>query len=599
VWSWASAADPEVVVKRFISTLMSVAVVTVLMAACSASHPVQAPSASAGPAQTLNPAWATVFDQIRPDGTVTPETALTAFALAFGPLPGVTVPAGNGRPIADGTIALRWLVGSWTKIRADQRAAAIALVPELANLTTSPAAEVIAPTVLRPVALTTPRRSDFFYTQLAQQIATEIAAKVGTPLGIPIQAKVGPTQQTTSGADTGVYTSSGGFSGTPGKCVITVSPAGDAWDGDDVGAMMAHEVWHCFQGAIGGLARFWSPSTPAWVTEGEAEWVGATMYPNAPIDAMFWPNYLNSPTVSLFVRTYTAIGFYAQLATSGTNVWSILLPVVLAKTNAAAFAAANADKDPFLNAWASGYARDAGRGSPWDISGPGVTSDKAAPTPLSVPDGGSAVVQAGAYSTAIYAISDDSAEVLTVATTGHARVSDGSGHDYAITGDGAFCHRASCTCPDPAIAAPNALPGPGLLVGVASGAGGVSGTVEGMSLKDYCNRGVTGSWAGEWFNDNGLAVGAGTMTLVQKGQQVSGSGSVNGKTCVRQVTISGTVSGTAIHLVVHGQRDLTMDGQIAGPTMSGTFAAISCGPPYGPANFSVTVTGTWRATKVT
>jgi hypothetical protein len=133
---------------------------------------------------------------------------------------------------------------------------------------------------------------------------------------------------------------------------------------------------------------------------------------------------------------------------------------------------------------------------------------------------------------------------------------------------------------------------------VASAGGGVSGTVEGMSLKDYCNRGVTGNWAGEWFNDNGLAVGNGTMKLVQKGQQVSGSGSVTGKTCVRQVTITGTVSGAAIHLVVHGQRDLTMDGRISGDTMSGTFAAISCGPPYGPANISVTVTGTWRAAKM-
>jgi hypothetical protein len=323
------------------------------------------------------------------------------------------------------------------------------------------------------------------------------------------------------------------------------------------------------------------------------------MYPNAPIDSMFWPKYLNSPTVSLFIRTYTAIGFYSQVAASGTNVWSILLPVVQAKGNAAGFTAAGADTDAFLNIWASGYARDAGRGSPWDITGPGVTADKPAPGQLAVADGASVVVHADPYSSAIYTVTDDSAEVLTVSATGHVRVSDASGHDYPTLGGGAFCHRAGgCACPDASTPAPDALPGPGILIGVASAAGGVSGTVEGFSLKDFCDHGITGAWAGEWFNDNGLAVGAGTMTLVQKGHQVSGTGDVNGKTCVRQVTITGNVLGSAIHLVVRGVREVTMDGQIKGDSMSGTFAAVSCGPPYGPANFSVTVTGTWRATKV-
>jgi hypothetical protein len=580
--------------RHIVGIVAAVAALAALTAACAPAHEAAAPS-TMHPVQ-LNPAWQAVLDQVRPDGTVTADTALQAFATAIARLPGVSVPAGNTGTVADGTAALRWIVGHWSEITPAQRSAAAHVVPELGGLS---AGSAPARAAVQPAALRTQRRSDFFYTQLAQQIEPEIAAKVGTSLGIPIQAKFGATQDGTSGAETGVYTTTGGISGTPGKCVITVSPAGDAWDGDDVGAMMAHEVWHCFQGALGGLTRFWSPSAPAWVVEGEAEWVGATIYPNAPIDAMFWPKYLTSPGVSLFERSYTAIGFYAQLALSGVNVWSILIPVVLANGNAAGFTAAHADQDPFLNVWASGYARDGQRGSPWDITGPGVTTDRPNPSALSVANGASAPVKSGAYADAIYAISDGSADVLLVNGTGHARISDAAGHDYLVPDGAAFCHRAGgCDCPDATSAPPPALPGPGVLLGLSSAAGGTSGSVEGLSIEDYCNRGVTGSWAGQWFNDNGLAVGAGTMTIVQKGRQITGTGDVTGKTCVRHVTISGTVTGAAIHLVVQGERSLTMDGTISGTTMSGTFVAISCGPPYGPANISVTVTGTWRATKV-
>jgi hypothetical protein len=31
--------------------------------------------------------------------------------------------------------------------------------------------------------------------------------------------------------------------------------------------------------------------------------------------------------------------------------------------------------------------------------------------------------------------------------------------------------------------------------------------------------------------------------------------------------------------------------------MSGTFSALACGPPYGPPNASIIVTGVWEATR--
>jgi hypothetical protein len=54
---------------------------------------------SVGPpsrAPSPGPAWEAVLGRIRPDGSVPTETALEAFSLAFGPLPSVRVPPGDG-----------------------------------------------------------------------------------------------------------------------------------------------------------------------------------------------------------------------------------------------------------------------------------------------------------------------------------------------------------------------------------------------------------------------------------------------------------------------------------------------------------------------
>src|SRR5258708_1004304 len=98
-----------------------------------ASTPLAANASATAPtptesALTMPSAWGQVLDQIQPDGTVTADTALQAFSLAFGPLPGVTVSSGPVGEIRSGTMALRWLVGHWSEITPAQRAAAVQLL---------------------------------------------------------------------------------------------------------------------------------------------------------------------------------------------------------------------------------------------------------------------------------------------------------------------------------------------------------------------------------------------------------------------------------------------------------------------------------------
>lgn len=337
----------------------------------------------------VNSAWSAVLSQIHDDGTVSSETALQAFAVAFGPLPGVTVPPGDTGAIPSGTAALRWLVAYWRQLTREQRKAAIALVPELVGLEakSSAGSPGFAQIAESPIAGPTPpsSRSDADYTKLAQSLADEIGSKLSPsrPLGIRIEGHRGPTIHF---AHTSVLTSSGGFSGTPDKCVV-VDPAQDKLqDTDYVGSVLAHEVWQCFEGAIMGLAWYWSVN-PGWIEEGEVEWVGDSLFTTASASSIFWPPYLNDPSVPLFKRSYDAVGFYTQLASSGVDVWSKLIPIMHAKANAAAFQAASADSDPFLDRWAAGYLRDGSSGDPWDITESGATSDHPLPTNVHLPNG--------------------------------------------------------------------------------------------------------------------------------------------------------------------------------------------------------------------
>lgn len=94
---------------------------------------------------------------------------------------------------------------------------------------------------------------------------------------------------------------------------------------------------------------------------------------------------------------------------------------------------------------------------------------------------------------------------------------------------------------------------------------------------------------GTWKNDNDLAAGGFTLKFEQTGVNVTGTGRVSGKTCVRDVTVEGTGRGSAVKLVLYGERDLAVHGAVEGDFMSGTWSSIACGTTdYGP-------TGTWQA----
>ena len=553
------------------------------------SQPSPAPSAPPATAAAPGPAWRQVLDSIGDDGRVSKDVALQAFSLAIGPLPGVTVPAGEAGLMPSGTMAVRWLVSYWSALTSEQQQAAIGLLPELAPL----AGET-------RIVLAKQNRANSYYTQLAQELFSEIGANLQAPLnaGLTIEARVGLTDKATSAAETGVYSANYNLAGPPARCVIVVAPAGDAFSDVDVRSVMAHEVWHCYEGAIVGLARYWSQNPAPWITEGEAEWVSATLVPDAPIMAQTWALYLGYPGDPLFSQAYQALGFYAQLDSAGTDPWTTLADILTAQDNVSAFNAAGANQDAFLDRWASGFLRDDSRGDPWDITGPGVTSDTAPVNGIQLNNGGSVGVSVPPYANDVSEFGE-TPDVLQAAMSGHARISDANGHDYLVGGSADFCMlETGCQCPNSEEPPPLPLEGAEVVLATTGGPAGSSGTLKGTSLDDFCNMGIGGTWTGTWTNspDFGTppASGGFTMTLTQSGSSFSGTVDVTGPTCVRHGTVNGTIAGANVQFgwITDVARPVKFEGSLGKSQMSGTWSAIACEP------VSIPIYGSWDATRL-
>src|SRR5215471_10222465 len=93
------------------------------------------PGPTTAPTGGGEPAFQRVLDRIGPDGQIDKTTALQAFAVAFGRLPGVPRPHGPAMRLGSGTGPLRWVMALLGQVTPAQRAAVLAVVPKPAGAT--------------------------------------------------------------------------------------------------------------------------------------------------------------------------------------------------------------------------------------------------------------------------------------------------------------------------------------------------------------------------------------------------------------------------------------------------------------------------------
>ena len=326
--------------------------------------------------------YAQLFAEVGPNGEVTKETALEAFSLAIAPLPGVTVPTGAPSTVAereDGTFAVDWLRPYMHQLTPDQAAAVeAALAPDPQAPVSTPESSGSSGIGIRLASFT---KGDV--TSYADDARKAIAANLHRSLAIPWSVTLNHVNVHVNGEDAWAYTTQ--VDGGAG-CAIHVNPLlSDGSDAVLAKVVMAHEMFHCFQGDWLRMLGHVDAAIPAWIIEGQANWAAENVAGPTPYGSNGWGDYLTHPDYSLWQESYNAIGFYQHAEEEQIDPWAHFDAMLTAYTSASlpssanpdAFKAAGAAADSFLDTWASGYFRDPKRGGPWYATGPWTVDGKA------------------------------------------------------------------------------------------------------------------------------------------------------------------------------------------------------------------------------
>jgi hypothetical protein len=475
--------------RRFGARAVAVAVVALLTAtSCTTKHSGGGRDASA-PVAKPKDAWEAALDDVSADGTFTLPAALALFDVAYGDMPGATMPAAPApKAILDGTSALLAVEAHRSELTPAQGARLDAVLNDTSSDGGAPI--LVAPAAFHPgrSAVAPPTTVDPALRTAIQGEIELYRAAIAAKLGFNLPGSIVVTfpahdlgDDTIANAQAMSDPATGAYTG----CHIRVYPIISTELGDYRRLVIPHELTHCYQFAVAGssaaLARL-----PAWLVEGFAMWAADDL--TGAVDA-WWPHWLTEPATPLFRRSYDALGFYGDLAKAGFDPWSNFKAMFAAGlSNPARVAAAHGDDDAVLDVWASRTAQRPSLGPAWLTQGPSVPpGDGAAPAPLTVTDAGTPV-SAKPYAAALYALST-SGDILDVTVEGHARIADGH-VDTPLDAHDQYCTRPhGCACPNGGDAVPPApLAAAGALLALTGGPDGTTATVRSKSLDDTCKQ---------------------------------------------------------------------------------------------------------------
>jgi von Willebrand factor type D domain len=432
-------------------------------------------------------AFERVLDGIADDGSITPRLALNAFAIAYGPLPGVKRPAGPAGGPPSATEAMMLVARVWDRLTPAQQRAVDEALGAPHDATSPPVARAAAPKL-------TPNPG---YQVVANKyVAIYAGALPGTP---PVDARVFTTtvelpdaKGTKAYADALPVNAAGKWGeGAPAYCRVRIPPFGQAKaKTPEFEFIVAHEVFHCFEFAI---LTNWNDRTD-WIMEGLADWAAATVYP-APVkvgvDA--YKAYLLTPGKALFSRSYDALGFWGRADESGGagSLWG-KIPAILGQANEALEAQlAGVGQSGFDDVWASATRRLGDVGAAWQQNRPYAISAATTGTPTK-PLFGNGGLTAKAYALGEYtAFRNPSRPLVHVEASSGSLRAGASGNDYGALSTRWFCLGAKCECPpeqESSIPDHEQVPGTKLELALTGGATAGKGKVSYHTLKEFCKK---------------------------------------------------------------------------------------------------------------
>lgn len=360
-------------IRILLASILSLALMTT---GCTKSEQEKVPTPPAS-----ETAWQTLVDRIGPQGEISKDLALDAFATLFAPIPQGTRVAGDAGT-SSGTGAIFWLLRFWNELSAEQTAVVLRFFGQPSvGLAGSKGLSVSPADRLDQLQKMTDRVEQELRTQHPEfdpLNPISVGFMEEPPADKSVLAVALPYRD---GKLVG--------SGLVDMCFITFPPnIGDNLQRIDSGdrnalvsleSTIAHELMHCHQMNLVKNRVHALVYSPDWVHEGSAQW-GAFHVPSRttapqPLDD-HWIPYFAEPTTDLFRRQYDAVGFWSYVS----DVW---------KTQELAFAKPWSDANaPALSQelldavrldqklWRLGtsYSRFPGFGTEWETVGPGLVS---------------------------------------------------------------------------------------------------------------------------------------------------------------------------------------------------------------------------------
>jgi hypothetical protein len=450
-------------------------------------------------AQATTPFQATL-DGIAPDGAITPALALRAFAIAYGPLPGVGRPRGRALGVPESaTLAMQLVARVWDRISPAQRAAverhlgaphggagaaATARAAGRAGDGAPSARTSVAPLIPSPRFQAVADRFRAFFAAKLPGYNPDVrvfttADEISTGRGGTAWADALPVN---AAGQWGV--------GAPSYCRVRVPPTGQKQAGKPFFQLiMAHEVFHCFQFQIMTAWR----QRSAWLIEGMADWAATSAYAtSAAVGAGPYRLYLSTASAPAFSRAYDGTGIWHWLDQSHGvgSLWPNVPLILNGADDGASFVLAGGGDLSFQESWASAAMRLEGAGESWRQTRPYALGRLDPPAPAAAITADTTFDSARYQAQLAVVVADARRPLVGIAGLAGRLRAGIAGRDFGVLDSEKYFCTGICKCPPGRSGEipPHERVGRPVVLGLTGGALPGKGRVAYHDLDEYCRR---------------------------------------------------------------------------------------------------------------